>query len=109
MTDKLNALVGKPYDADNYHCWHFIEAVMDVPTLIEVHADTANDDVDKYIGLFTEIEQPINGCIVLIGESHVGVWYNGGIYHNDTHGVRYEPKRTLKFRYKTFKYYEVKQ
>ena len=108
MTDP-NSLIGKQYDKETYHCWHFIENVLQVPTLLEVHMDTAKDDVEKYIDLFTEINEPYNNCIVLIGESHVGIWYNGGIYHNDTHGVRYEPQRTLKMRYKTFKYYKVKQ
>lgn len=104
----INTLIGKAYDKDKYHCWHFIEEVLDVPTLADVHVDTANDDVDKYIGLFTEIEVPINNCIVLMGVSHVGLWYNNGIYHNDTHGVRYETIRALKYRYPSFKFYKVK-
>ena len=108
MTD-INSLIGKPYDAKEYHCWHFIEDVLDVPTLKDVHVDTAKDDVNKYIGLFTEIDKPFNYCIVLIGKSHIGIWYNNGIYHNDTHGVRYEPMRAMKLRYPTFKYYEVKK
>lgn len=108
MTDP-NTLIGKKYDKENYHCWHFIEEVLDVPTLRDVHVDTANDDVVRYIGLFNEIPSPVNNCIVLIGKSHIGIWYNNGIYHNDTHGVRYEPFRSIKMRYPTFKFYEVKK
>ena len=103
----INTLVGKPYDKENYHCWHFIEEVLAVPTLKDVHVDTANDDVEKYIGLFMEIDAPVNYCIVLIGKSHIGIWYNGGIYHNDTRGVRYESMRVIKMRYPTFKYFKV--
>lgn len=105
----INSLVGKPYDKERYHCWHFVEEVLDVPTLQDVHVDTAKDDVEKYKNLFMEAVSPSDYCIVLIGESHIGIWYNNGIYHNDTHGVRYEPFRSIKMRYKSFKYYEVKK
>ena len=105
----INTLVGKPYDKENYHCWHFIEDVLDVPLLKDVHVDTANDDVDKYIGLFEEILTPQKYCIVLMGKSHIGIWYNDGIYHNAEHGVRYEPKRVFKMKYPAFKYYKVKK
>ena len=105
----INTLIGKPYDKENYHCWTFIEDVLDVPTLKDVHVDTANNDVDKYIGLFEEIINPQKYCIVLMGKSHIGIWYNGGIYHNDVQGVRYEPQRSLKMRYPSFKYYKVKK
>lgn len=108
MTD-INTLIGKPYDKENYHCWHFIEDVLNVPKLKDVHVDTAKNDVEKYVGLFTEISVPKNYCIVLLGDSHIGIWYNNGIYHNDNHGVRYEPARSIKMRYKSFKYYEVKK
>ena len=26
----INTLIGKAYDKDNYHCWMFIEDVLDV-------------------------------------------------------------------------------
>lgn len=107
MTE-ANSLIGKAYDKETFHCWHFIEQVLQVPTLLNVHVDSAKDDVDKYIDLFTEINEPTNNCIVLMGVSHVGIWYNGGIYHNDTQGVRYEPQRVLKMKYPSFKYYKVK-
>ena len=75
----VNTLIGKPYDKDNYHCWHFIEEVLPVPTLLDVHVDSAKGDVDKYLHLFTEMDEPKDNCIVLLGESHVGIWYNKGI------------------------------
>ena len=108
MTD-MNALIGKKYDKEKYHCWHFVEEVLDVPTLQDVHVDTANDDVDKYIGLFEEIKTPENNCIVLLGKSHIGVWFGYNIYHNDTHGVRCETERALRFRYPSFRYFKVKK
>lgn len=104
-----NSLIGKAYDKETYHCYHFIENVLDVPKLKDIHVDTANGDVAKYIDLFTEIDEPCNYCIVLLGKSHIGIYYNGGIYHADVPAVRYETQRVLKMKYPTFKYYEVKE
>ena len=103
----INSLIGKPYDKDTYHCWTFVEEALDVPTLKDVHVDTANNDIKKYIDMFKEITVPTNYCLVLIGKSHIGIWYNGGIYHNDTRGVRYESLRVIKMRYPTFKFFKV--
>ncbi len=102
-----NTLIGKGYNHTDFHCWTFIEECLNVPTLKDVAVATAIDDVKKLDVLFTEIEKPINNCIILIGKSHVGIYYKNGAYHNDTHGVRWESLRTLKLRYKGLKYYDV--
>ncbi len=104
----MNALIGKAYDKDHYHCWHFVEEVLDVPTLQDVHVDTAKGDVEKYKGLFEEIEAPVDYCIVLLGSSHVGIYFRHNIYHNDTQGVRCESMRVLRMRYPSFQYFKVK-
>lgn len=111
MTDiikKLNDLIGKPYHEINYHCYSFIEEVLNVPKLDDVHVATAKDDVNKYIGLFREKTFPTDFCIVLLGKSHIGVFFNGYIYHNDVKGVRAETVRAMKYRYNNFKFYEVR-
>lgn len=105
----LNEFIGKPYDKEKYHCWHFIEEALDVPKLSDVHVDTAKGDVEKYKGLFEEIDTPEDYCIVLLGSSHVGVWFRHNIYHNDTHGVRCETERSLRMRYPYFTYYKVQK
>lgn len=105
----INSLVGKPYDKDNYHCYHFIEEVLDVPKLKDVHVDTAKNDIEKYKGLFKELIQPENYCIVVLGDTHVGIWYRFNIYHNDTHGVRCESERVMRMKYKYFTYYKVEK
>lgn len=107
MIHLLNSLIGKPYDKENYHCWTFIEDVLDVPTLKDVHVDSALNDVEKYKGLFEELNTPEDYCIVVLGESHIGIWYQGNIFHNDTHGVRCESYRNMKLKYRTFKYYKA--
>lgn len=109
MIDKLNSLIGTPYDKENYHCWTFIEDVLDVPTLKDVHVDTALNDVAKYEGLFEEMMTPENYCIVLLGSSHIGIWYRYNIYHNDSHGVRCESERVMRMKYPTFRYFKAKK
>ena len=109
LIEKLNSLVGTPYDKIHYHCYHFIESVLPVPKLKDVHVDTANDDVEKYVDLFKELKEPVNGCIVILGKSHIGIWYNGGVYHNDLHGVRHQTFRVMQMMYPTFRFYEVKR
>ncbi len=108
MTD-INKLIGKPYDKENYHCWHFIEEVLEVPTLKDVHVDTAKGDVSKYKEMFEELSQPENYCIILLGRSQIGIWYRYNIYHNDTHGVRCETERVIRMRYPSLKYFKVKK
>ena len=103
--DKLNLLVGKEYNEDTFHCWNLVEAVLPVPKLKDVHVASANDDVDKYLHLFTELKEPVDFCIVLLGKSHVGIYYQGGIYHADKPMVRYEKMRAMKLKYKGFKWY----
>lgn len=105
----INSLIGKPYDKEKYHCWHFIEEVLDVPTLKDVHVDTARGDIAKYEGLFEEIEAPVDNCIVILGSSHVGIYFRHNIYHNDTQGVRCESVRVLRMKYTSFRYFKVKK
>lgn len=107
MTDK-NALVGKEYDKETYHCWHFIEEAINVPKLKDVHVDAALDNVEKYKELFKQLDTPVDNCIVLLGKSHIGIYYNDGIYHNDVGGVRYENMRVMKMKYRTIVPYEVR-
>ncbi len=106
--EKLNSLVGKEYHATDYHCYTFIQDVLPVPNLFNVHVDTAKNDIEKYKYLFEKIEEPIDFCIVLLGDKHIGIWYNGGIYHNDHGGVRYETKRVMKLKYRSFTFYKTK-
>ncbi len=106
---KLNSYIGTKYDKDSFHCYTYLEHCLNVPKLSDVHVDTAKDDVLKYVDMFREIDTPEPFCIVLLGVSHIGVWYKGGIFHNDDPTVRYESERVMKLKYNTLKYYEVKE
>ena len=105
ILNKLNSLIGKAYNAETYHCYHFIESVLPVPKLKDVHVDTALNDISKYKDLFVEIDSPEDFCIVLLGDKHIGIYYNGGIYHADKPMVRYESMRVMKMKYKGFKWF----
>lgn len=102
-----NLLIGKAYDKETYHCYTFLEEVIGVPNLEDISVDLAKEDVARHLSKFIELKEPSPYCIALLGESHIGVYYENGCYHNDTEGVRYEPLRSLKLRYKGVKYYDV--
>jgi len=110
MTLKIspNSLIGKQYDKDTYHCYHFIEECLNVPKLDDVAVDTVINDIEKYRELFSEIIFPIDYCIALLGDKHIGIYHDGGVYHNDTQGVRYQSLRVMKMQYKTIRYYMPK-
>lgn len=103
-----NELIGKLYDEEHYHCYTFLEEVVDVPQLKAISVALASEDVAKHISKFKEIEEPFPYCIALLGESHIGLYFENGCYHNDTGGVRYEPLRSLKLKYKGVKFYDVR-
>ena len=88
-------LIGKPYNKDTYHCYHFIEECIDVPKLRDIAVDTVTDDISKYKHLFNEISKPVDYCIALLGTSHIGIYYQNGVYHNDKQGVRFEQLRSI--------------
>lgn len=100
-------LIGKRYDEESYHCWHFIEECISVPKLDDIAVSTVKNDIEKYKDLFTEIKEPIDNCIALLGDKHVGIYYNRGIYHNDVNGVSYHHLRAIKIIYPSIKYYKV--
>jgi len=103
-----NTLIGKKYNKDDYHCYHFIEECLSVPKLDDVAVDTVSNDIEKYRDLFTEIVFPIDYCIALLGDTHIGIYYSGGIYHNNSHGVAYQSLRVIRLNYKEVKYYMPK-
>jgi len=103
-----NDLVGKPYDKETYHCYHFIEECLNVPKLDDIAVGTVSNDIERYKDLFTLIVFPIDYSIVLLGKTHIGIYHDGRIYHNDTQGVRCESLRIIKLKYNSIKYFIVK-
>ena len=110
MIEVLNSLVGKKYDSDNYHCYHFIEEVLsNAPKLKNIHVDTALGDIEKYRHLFYAISSPEDYCIVLLGAQHIGIYFQKGVFHNNqVSGVHYTDMRTAKLTYNKISYYKIK-
>jgi len=99
-------LVGKPYDAETFHCWHFIEECLDVPRLQHLSVDRAEENINDNLPFFIEREEPMDYCLVLLGTRHIGIYKNGNVYHNDRDAVKCQPLRVLKRLYNPITYYD---
>lgn len=108
LIDKLNQSIGTPFDSVSFHCYHFVQSILPVPNLFNIHIETAKDDVNKYRYLFEKIDTSEDFCVVLLGDKHIGVGYKDGAYHADKPSVRYETYRVLKMKYKTIEFYRIK-
>ena len=101
-----NELVGKPYDSEMYHCWHFIEECLDVPKLHHIAVSTAQADFNENIPFFIEIDEPINYCLAVLGTKHVGIYKDNHIYHADRDMVKCESLRAMRRKYNTLRYFD---
>jgi len=101
-----NELVGKPYHPIDYHCYSFIEECLDAPSLNGVAIETAKKSIDEYKPFFIVLDEPIDYCIALLGNTHTGIYFDGGIYHNDRVGVKYETMRSIKRRLAKIEFYD---
>jgi len=101
-----DTLVGKEYDADTFNCWTFIETCLDVPTIKNISIDTAKEQIEENKPFFIERLEPVNYCLVLLGDHHIGIYKDGGVYHADRDRVKYEPIRNMRRKYKTISYYD---
>ena len=104
----INTLIGKSYNSTTYHCYDFIEECLNVPHLKDIHVDTVKNDIIKYKNLFCVLKEAEDYSIALLGDAHIGIYFKNGIYHNDTQGVRYEPLRTMKLKYKDISYHDIR-
>ncbi len=102
-----NYFIGREYNKDTFHCYTFLEECLNVPRLKDVAVDTAKNDIERYKNLFTEIETAINYCIIVLGDTHIGIMYGNGAYHCDRMGVRWESLRSLKLKYKKVEYFDI--
>jgi len=103
-----NDFVGHPFDPNSFNCWTLIESCYsNVPT-IAVVLDKAKDIVNENIETYVELTEPIDGCIALMGESHIGIYYNRGIYHADKPRVKWDRIAQINMTYGIIKYYDLK-
>ncbi len=98
IEDKINSLIGTPYDADMYHCYTLVmELQPKAPTLDLIASKTTavrymNDD--EYPNCI-EVEKPSDLDIVLLGikedtYQHAGIYFKGLVIHADRPSVRAE-------------------
>ena len=105
MIEVLESLLGKRYDKIYYHCWTFVEEFytklnIKVPNIKHlVHILTRDGDFSKFTRLYFREVPKYDGCMVLIGDKHIGIYYKDYIFHNDAPGVQAEREGVLKIKY----------
>lgn len=115
MIEKINKLIGKPYDRRNYHCWSFIEEIYPNAPKIDYVQENLYNSIKKFEEnlkiqkfFFKYIEKPENFDIILLGNkkglNHVGIYYEDSIIHNDVQGVRVETLKSIKARFNNSQY-----
>ena len=118
IEDKINSLIGKQYDAVNYHCWHLVMDLQpNVPHIDIIASKTAGvrhmNDGEYSNWEVTQHPKDLDVCLLGNREDalhHAGVYFKGSIIHNDLTTVRSESLDTIKTKYKCIKYYtEAKQ
>ena len=116
MIDRINELIGKPYDAKRFNCWHLVmELAPTAPNVDVVASKTTaikymNDD--EYDGWeITESPKDFDICLLAIEENeyhHAGIYFNGLIIHADMPMVRAEKLDIIRNKYPLIKVYTRK-
>ena len=99
-------LIGKPYDKINYHCYDFVSECLNMPNLQGVAVDVAKQNMDEYKPFFIELLHPVDNCVVVMGETHIGIYKDGGVYHNDRNMVKHESFRIIRRKYNKIEFYD---
>lgn len=103
--DKVNSLIGKPFDAYEYHCWSLVEDILPTAPKIEGTAKTLSVSVKHFKKeLFShnllEVSDYKDKDIIIMGRNdtyfHAGVYFKGGIIHASENGVIYQPLSEIK-------------
>lgn len=110
--DKINSLIGKPYDLYEAHCYNLVmDLIPDAPK-VEFVADSLYKSIKQIDTTIKDYRlQPVNKYrnkdIILLGRNgvfhHVGVYYDGGVVHADKNGVIYEKMSRIKLYYSHIK------
>lgn len=116
LLEKAQELIGKPYDAKLYNCWHLVMDLVPTAPKVDVVATkivamSFFNNEDYYTG-FTEVKEPRNGDIVLMGNipgklHHAGVYINNGIIHADNPSVMFRSIVFMKRLYKEVRFYRA--
>lgn len=116
LLEKVQELIGKPYDTETYNCWHLVMDLVPTAPKVDVVATKIvamsffNDK--KYYTGFKEVEIPKDGDIVLMGSTpkhlhHAGVYVNGGVIHADKPSVMFRSITYMKRLYREVRFYRA--
>ncbi len=106
--DKVNDLIGKPFDAYKFHCWTLVEDLLPNAPKIEGTAKTLSVSVKHFKKELVshnlkEVDLLQDKDIIIMGKNdtyfHAGVFYKGGVVHASEFGVIYQPLKDIKKTY----------
>lgn len=112
----IDKYLSKPYNKRTYNCAHFASEVWEDLTgenladvLLGVMKPRDLRDVKfKNFKRLKKVTTPISPCIVWLynkNASHIGVFVDGRLLHNSSHGVRFELLETATLGYKKVSFY----
>lgn len=115
----IDDLFDRRYSPQKYHCVHFvIESAREIYDLdystcfvgLTKSLDEALHVSKKREHQNRQIEEPVEGCIVLMTKydngSHVGLYYKGRVFHLPQSGAQRITIEQVKTQYKRIRFYE---
>ena len=109
MIDKINSLIGKPYNATTYHCWNLVKELQ--PSAPDIDVIASKTTAVRYMNdkhydnwIITQSPKDLDICLLGTKEDvyqHARIFFNGMIIHADIPMVRAEK---LDIIYKTYPY-----
>ena len=75
-------LIGKKYDEKKYNCLHFVEEILGYSLGVPADVLRAKELMGNVLPNWVECT-PYNLCVVKLGSKHIGLYYDGYIFHND--------------------------
>ncbi len=103
MIDKINQLIGKPYNKETFNCYHLVQELVecapDYDSVVSRLTQTRHLNEDVYDNL-EDVTEFKDGDIVLLGRElkklhHAGVYHSGLIIHAETPSVRAETVKDM--------------
>ena len=98
--DKVNGIIGLPYDKFKAHCWHLVEFLVPDSPKLEGSAESLTASVKNFEIDMSDLKDK---DIVILGRNntmfHAGVYYNGGVIHASEMGVIYQPMSMIRLIY----------
>ena len=112
--DKVNSVIGLPYDAYDAHCWHLVAFLVPDAPKVEGTAKTLTlsvrhfkEELDTHKLNEIEKENFQNKDIIILGMNnimfHAGVYYDGGVIHANNTGVVYQSMDMIEMYYTNIK------